>query len=330
MNISRVSDEKNIPWISSVEESIFSQNNLPKIERLSSIGEFNDSVLSEECEFIEHCASNGEVYHYNVNWDKEAISHLKEYALACGMEISNFKEAEPKEITLKESSSNELVKTAEADNDPVDDLKSIWKDPFNIEERSDMSHMDSHNWAQVTKQNVLSSPSLDSGKVISATGGEDYNLNSDTPLASNQNSITNPNAIEELAKSSSIDNGERLKQENQSRVESKKENHKSWEQSKIEEMNRNDIVPKGVVFPTESLNANSGIQSNSQGVYSDFDPSSIPEKTEGEKIAENKQKYIDSIQREKVKDNWEKPSSESFRSISDDFSESLKNNLNRG
>ena len=92
-----------------------------------------------------------------------------------------------------------------------------------------------------------------------------------------------------------------------------------------------DIIPTGSVFPTESLNANTGLNNPSSqgGIYSKFDLASIPDQTVGEKIASQNKEYKESIQRPKTQDDWEKPCKQSYRSISDSFGQELAALLNK-
>ena len=91
-----------------------------------------------------------------------------------------------------------------------------------------------------------------------------------------------------------------------------------------------NIISKGKVFPTESLNAQGGMGESKTrfGIYSDVDPKNLPEKTAGELISENNKVRKEKITRnEAEKDNWQHARKAQVRSISDDFSDSLKKYL---
>jgi hypothetical protein len=329
MNIARVADEKSAPsWFAAVAPEVESCN-VEEVERINVAKEVNDIVLAQECDRIEACSSNGSKYHYNSKWDDATVSHLKEYAKACGMKSENIRGFNPENITAIASTKEPFVRTAQVACEEEISLKDIWKDPFNIEERSNTSYMDAANWETVTKQNVIDKIATTGGNVVPLRGDDNYFLNSDVNPAINQNSITNPYAIEQLAKSTEDDTGVRLKKEIAAKEAQKLKNHSDWQKEKIAAMDKLDIVSKGTVFPTESLNASTGLNkpSSQMGVYAKFDPSSIPEKTKGESLASINAKHKESIQRPKVENDWEKPSRQSARSISDDFVTALASKL---
>lgn len=336
MSIFRVQNHTEIPeWLKINASEQVDTDEIQNVERLNVSEEVDEKVLAQECEQIEACAESNKIYHYNSSWDGLIISHLKEYALACGLDKNKFKGADPS--MLRKADSQKMNRTAQVDveekteNETMEDkLKELMTDPFHIEERTDMSHMEKRKWESVEKQNVLTEqPStITSGNVIALRGSENYFENSDVNPAKNQNSITNPGAIEQLAKNETMDNGERLKKERERKEAQKIENHKNWEKEKLLEVHSKNIS-KGSVFPTESLNAQTGLESNSSkmGVYSKFNPDSIPEKTAGELISDKNKERKEAIQRKVEKDDWQKPSRQSSRSISDDFADSLKQNL---
>jgi hypothetical protein len=290
----------------------------------------NEAVLAKECEEIEKCAAAGKSYYYNTNWKKEDVSHLKEYASTCGLNKDNVKGVDPTELKdFCENKENPILKTASV-SAPVKDTQFIL-DPFHFEKLADTSHMDKKNWQEVKSEAKLKeAPVMANGIVQPLRGGENYFKNSDSKLASNQNSITNANAIKELAESTAIDNGARLKAEQKKKIEAKNISKKEWEQNLVESM-KDDVLAKGKVFPTEVLNAQPGLNapSSKMGVYAKFDPNQIPEKTVGEKIKENNKQAKLAIQRQPKEKSDFKVERAAARSISGLFSEELKKQLNK-
>ena len=140
-----------------------------------------------------------------------------------------------------------------------------------------------------------------------------------------------PDAIEKLAESTVETSGERLRRQKVEKEAARIANNKEWESDKIKAMESNDIVSKGLVFPTEVMNAQSGLNtpSSSRGVYSTFDPASIPDKTAGEKLAETNAAYKKSIQRPREETDWQKASAAANRSISSDFGAELESILKK-
>jgi hypothetical protein len=325
MNIFRVADEKNIPdWIMGNQP----QNDNSPIEEVESVNiatDVTDEILAQECDRIEACVANGKIYHYNSTWKSDAIKHLHEYATVCGMDKGCFRGFDPSDVKVI-SKANGVTKTAHVAQESRSRLQETLGDPFHIEEHSDMSHMKVANWQQVTKQINLDDSGLNNGNVIALRGGEDYFLNSDVNPAINQNSITNPDAIRQLAESTQIDNGQRLRQQQEEKKQNKIAENKEWEQNKIAEMAHNDIVSKGVVFQTATFDANNGLNnpSSQMGVYAKFSPDDIPTKTAGEQLSDKNKQHKESIQRPKTQDDWQKPCKQSSRTISDLFGDELQ------
>jgi hypothetical protein len=335
MKIFRVSDEKVAPiWaFGSKDLDKYEETEAVNLERLNITPpqEVSEETLLTECKQIEACASSGKVYHYNTAWTPSHIAHLKEYAFACGMGSSQFKGVDPqlviedtKQVT-KEASAARNIKMAAVDDGK---LKLDLGDPFHLDERSNTDHMGKAKWQEVKKQaNMQEAPVMLSGSIIPIRGGEDYRTNANTLAnAKNQNSIADPDAIKKLAEGPE-DTGSRLKRLQQEKEEAKKQEHLNWQKDIVEAMEHKDIVPKGKVFPTESMNAQPGLNtpSSKRGVYAKFDPEFIPEKTEGEKIKDQNAEYRKSInpRTEKAKTEWEL-SQQASRKISDVFADELK------
>jgi len=328
MKINRMATEKNAPdWAFNSDEEAqkgFIENvyvDNEDVKRLANC-DFDEARVVAERNIIEKRTASNHPYYYNQDWDASVKSDLKEYALACSMDMSKFKAVSSR--TVEASLSESMVRTAQAQ---VDESDKIVLDPFHldVEERAVKSE-----WETVSKEQKLADkPSMMTGAIKGIRGGEDCNVNSDVNPASNQNSITNPEAIEQLAESEVEDTGVRLANEREERELAKEAKNAEWEQDKIDAMTHVDIIPKGNVFPTEVMNAQPGLNnpSSQAGVYADFDADSIPERTQGEKIAEANEQRRKSIQGEdKVKDDFRMDKAQ-VRSISDTFGDALKNAL---
>lgn len=234
-----------------------------------------------------------------------------------------------------EASSEKNIRTASTDKKELsmaEKLSNVLGDPFHIEERSNSSKTDNsrEDWEKVTlAQKMPDQPIMNAG-IIPIRGGEDYNKNSENiKTAPGRNSILDPDAIEKMANSKDEDTGARLKRERTEKEASIKANHDTWQKDKIEAMPKLNIVPKGNVFATEVMTAQPGLNqpSSQMGVYAKFDPKDIPDKTDGEKIAQANKDRKQSIQREKPENNWETPRYQSSRTMSDIFGESLEKHL---
>ena len=316
----------------------------------------SEADLVSERETIDACAEKGSLYHYSVKWEPATKSALKEYALVCGMELSKFRAVDPEIVIeancglshqssdydsffqtklqekLKENGINSLDDLSEGEQKGFfKEVDKSWKgkgevtamlnDPFKIDEKADMSHMEKANWEDSKKQgNMDLRPSMKGG-IIPLRGGEDYNKNPETRTVRGQNSIGNEDAIKDLVESEQEDTGVRLRRENEERRNTEAK-HQEWERDKIEQIGDVSMVPKGNVFPTESLNAQPGIKGDDP-----FGLDAVPEKTQGEKIAEANDKRRKAIQGENKEDFKFSSSKAPVRRISDLFGSELKKHL---
>lgn len=337
MKINKVSDEKVAPTWAFGSKSLDNYEKTEavsrkEIERLNIADpkKITETILSKECDAIEKCATSGKTYHFNSSWDSKDINHLKEFASVCGMDANKVKGVDPKAL-LKEigeierqASTSYMIKTASK----VEPL--VLKDPFHLDERTNTSHMEREDWQKIAKQSNLSeAPSIGAGTIKALRGGENYFTNADSKNAINQNSITNPDAIKEFAESTKIDNGARLKQEKAEREIAKKTNAKEWEKSIVEAMPKKDVIAKGSVFQTETMNPQSGLNkpSSQMGVYADFKVEDVPTLTEGEKLKSSQDERKKSIQRPQVEKEEFHTSSSSVNKVSDTFADELKKYL---
>lgn len=331
MIINRVAEEKHAPsWIfekesneSNVSKYALSKNEVDRII----VEDITDDKIVSEREQIEKCASNGSAYHYNSSWNKNTISQLKEYAILCGLGGDKFIAVDPSNLQnikdINRESQNHLSQMRKS----YDQHKGqIELDPFKLDEKGDMEHLEQDNWEDIKRQaDMNDKPSFMNNSVKPLRGGEDYNKNPFSHTPRGQNSITDPDAIENFSRSE--DTGERLRKENEEKSKERQSNHKEWEKEKLDEVFGNDIIAKGKVFPTEVMNAQPGLDTSASKV-ANFKAEDLPDKTHGEQISENNDKRRESIQRETTnKDDWQKLSTSSKREISGDFVEALQQKM---
>ena len=338
MKIFKMADEQVVPeWTvkAEISESLKVKDASEIKLNTTASDKVDETIISEECNRIETCAAQNKPYYCNSSWKQEVVSHLKEYATACGMAKDGFRLAsvEHKLTAVASSSSQTMVRTAsvETQEDPNAKLRAALGDPFRLE-RKFASEEPKANWQTIAKESKMREvPSIANGVVIPLRGNENYNLNSNVNPAKNQNSITNPDAIKTLAETTEQDTGLRLKAERAEREGQRYKEVVEREQEMINNMTFRDIVPTGKVFPTECLNAQNGLSSPSseRGVYAKFDKDSIPEKTAGEKIKESNAEYKKSIQRERLVDDPMGMSREASRSVSDLLAQELKKALKK-
>lgn len=337
MKISK-SSLNNSSWMAELGKT----SSVKKIEPLTSSVCISKNVTSQTihnvCSHIEEIAEDPSCsFCINGTWDDDVKSYLREYAIACGLDRSRIVEASKEQIELtlqniKESkrekealskyASKEVQEVQEESNELADSLSNVMSDPFKIDEKLADDRNIHEDWEQISyAKNLKDKPST---KGINAIrGGENYNESPEYKGASNQNSILEPNKIEDLFNSETMDVGERIRQEKGEILKERMDaQQKDRDASLTEASEQLSIMTIGNVFPTESLTAQTGIKGRMGGSLMDFE--SIPEKTEGEMFKEMQQEKTSSIQREKKSDrSWEKVDN-NVRSISEDFVKDLE------
>lgn len=336
MKINRMAEEKLAPsWVFDspdkmegldliTSEEIASLENIPS--SLSNID------LVTQRDKIETCAARGSAYYCNANWGEKVQSDLKEYATVCGLGKSLFKVVAPEQVESAKSIQAEADATVskeirkaelrvQASVSNAEAVELVMEDPFHLDEIAAKSELNTAWTGRVQPQQELDDrPSMMSGAIKGLRGGENYYENSDINLAANQNSITDPGAIQTLAESEAEDTGARLKREQEDKAAQKIADHKTWEQDKVDFMapkGDEEVLPHGSVFPTEVMNAQPGI-------YTEVER---PEKTMGEKLAEMNEDRRKEIQGEDQDDHEFKPSKASSFGVSDTFADELKKQL---
>lgn len=316
-----MSDDKSAPsWFfdklddkSKFSEEYISQNDAQKLSSTS----INDNDLVAQRDEIEKCAKAGKQYIYNSDWDAKTRAELKEYALACGMNMDKFKSVASENIQNILSIHKE-VNIVKEENE----AKMQLKDPFKIDEINNKK-AEVENWEKIGKQkNLNDRPDIDS-RVIPVRGGDDITKNSSPKISKGQNSILDPDAIKRAIESREEDTGARLKREKAEKEASKITRHESWEKEKIEAMSGKGIIPNRKVFPTEVMNAQSGIKDKP------FDFDKVPDQTAGEKLKESQVARKKSIRGEEKQKYDFKLEAGKKTSVSDTFAEELKKGLKK-
>jgi len=329
MKISRVADEKLAPsWVFEDAESLpkfdyIEADELGAIETLPA--KLSDTDVVDQRKKIELCAENGKLYHFNDSWSDDEKSTLREYAMVCGMDMSKFKAVDPNYIkdlqNVQREASNSRIARLAGKGEEMSELKI---DAFKLDEKSETEHMEKEVWEDVDKQiNLKDKPSMMLNTIKPVRGGENYFENSDIAVANGQNSISDPNAIKNYAESVVEDTGERLRRENQAKEAQKELNHRAWEQDKMDAMDGSEIIPKGSVFQTEALDAQTGIGTLASD-RANINADDIPELTPGEQLAQKSEAHRKSIQGEEKESHEFELKSSSVRGISDTFAEELK------
>lgn len=323
MIINKISNETKVPsWMSNEAPTETITLNSDRIQRLI-VKELDEDTLSEEFTAIEKCVASKSPYYFNSKWSNDNIDRLKEYASIVGLDKITSVDL----INVTTENEMNMTKTAsvETKENPINKLKELWKDPFNIEEKANTDYMKKTDWEKIKKAEKITTVTLDARSVMSLKGGENYNINSNRTVAPGQNSITDPDAIGKLAKSTTKEGGEVIKESIAKRNQEKIDASKTWEKDKIDSMEFRNIVAKGKVFCTENITQQRGSKSIEA---LKFNPESIPIHTAGEELS-IKNKENETIRKQEHKERWEKNNGESNRNMSDVFAESLKNSLKK-
>lgn len=340
MRLFRVAEEKIAPsWAfepSSLDDYKDCTLSTEDLQRLSK-EHLDDASLDNECSLIEKCASKNKKYYFNQSWNKADVSHLREYSIACGLVQDNFVglpqdkiSSMQQDLLTIESNVDHARLSKTASGALADSPESMLKDPFRIDEHINSRSQVEDNWQIISKSKSLGDKPSITGGISPLRGDDDYYSNSESKLPVNQNSITDPNAIQKFMESDTKDNGVRLAEQRREKEARKKMEHEQWQKEIIDDMSVfSKILPKGKVFPTQELNAASGIHDRSMVAYSKFDLKDLPEKTEGEQLVDRQEERRMSIQRPKQEDDWQHMSTSSHRQITDDFAESLASQLRK-
>lgn len=354
MKISLMSSEQSLPdWFNGSEKELDNVKSVNtasvdygRISRVAS-GDLTENDIVLEREEIEKCASNKRTYYSNVKWGKTTKASLKEYASICGVEYKEVSVPVKVEASTEEklvaiaSSRPSRTRTAKAEDKTQslsESLKSVMSDPFKLDNIPDKraTSPSREDWEKITPQQKLADrPTMMTNNIIPIGGGEDYNKSPNTPLPANQNSISNPNAIEQFAESDAMDTGEYLRQQSEARKNEIQQSNKEWEDSKVNElkeaMKGSNMYGRGNVFLTEAMDAQPGLNtpSSQMGVYADFSKDDIPDRTDGEKLKEQAESRRQSIQRESKENHEFELKKAPTADISDIFTESLKKELGK-
>ena len=344
-------------WSDSIgEKDIVTATEAAKVVALPSLDE--DTLVSE-MDLIERTASSGKNYYYSSKWSPEMVCSLKEFACACeykGKMIEVDPENEDiKGLAVVASEHATLEKQASAnepkpkDDSLVSQLSEALGDPFKLSDVGDVTQITGENlhktkeqkaaakaeakkeWEKVTPSSKLGDASSITltNSIVPLAGEYEYDKSPNLRVKPGQNSVARPDAIGDLIKSE--DTGERLHKENAQRSKERKAEKKMWEKDEVKRAK--DLgagaFPRGSVFMTESMNAQPGIRDGlvQAGVYQEA-KAELPDRTAGEKLAEQNKSRKAGIQRQKEGARaWEKVVGASRHEISDVFAEAIEKSL---
>lgn len=292
------------------------------------VADIDEDRLVDEFEVIEKCASDKKPYFYNSGWNKEASTKLQEYAYVnqcevCGVDASD-ETVKAYMAVNPEAFEKQASATTPKSSSPTIPFEMI--DAFRLDSKGDTSYLDKTDWEKVKPSEKLSGAHQDSHGIRRMHSSvEDNNLSPHLAIRPGQNSVTQPDAIGDMAKGAE-DTGARLKRENKERVEQRKAEKKEWEREAIKKADGFGSLSFSTIKPIEASFANSGVGGNPVREAAD-----IPEKTDGERLRDAAERRRASIQRRKETDDrsWDSAENQyqSMHVVGDVFAEQLKEKL---
>ena len=248
-----------------------------------------DAGFTAELDIIEKCAAAKAPYFYNAAWDKEIVDRISEFATAYNVQAISANPSDPLVQSAKTQTS-EVVKIASvaARTQPV----SI-PDAFHLESKGNMDHMKKAVWQQPTTEAKTISPSIfqNSGAVIRMSGSEDTRVSSHLKAIPGQNSVTNPNALHDLAEQ--VDTGARLRQEAKDRAAQRQAASREWETSVVQTLKDNKLTGKAKIAHDAGKAGGKVLGNN---MHLTQTPAKI-EKTQGEQLGQIREDRRKEIQR---------------------------------
>jgi len=316
-------------------DGCFCSNDLSYIKSLpDSIGE---DAIYDEREKIEKCASTHNVYYYNSNWDRDAVSQLEEYAGICNCKIAGV---DPKDNSFlqKVSYAKQVEKMASSETTETPDIKNPLMglmDPFKLDGDNQKSGAKDKEWEKVSSATKLSQPNVLTNlhSVTSIGGGENYQLNNHMNIRRGQNSIVDPDAIQKAIQDKTEDAGQKMRNEKKELETKRKAEIVSSEKKLVADAKSMGFgsMPAGKVQLTGASFAQPGLKSD------DLFRFEMPSKTLGEELSAQNQTRKSSIQRKDVEDDreWDTPRSQKVFTVGslvdvDVLKKNLKTDSKRG
>ena len=245
-------------------------------DRIASLpATLTEDAFTSELDVIEKCASTNSSYFYNANWDQDITGRLQEFAAAYNVKAFAANPSDPLVLAAK-TQTTEVVKTASVATAKIQPIAI--SDAFQLESKGNMDHMKKvSNWNQPTAESKVVNPNIfmTAGAVIRMGGNEDTRIHSHLKAIPGQNSVTNPDAIKDLA--TQVDTGVRLRQEAKDRTEQRQAVGKSWETEVAQAGKVAGAAAKSNIIPAAAAPA-------SGKAFGSLHLDAVPAKTTGEQF----------------------------------------------
>lgn len=305
-------------------------------EELTILASLDEDSLSNEMDKIEKCASSGRNYAYNPDWKPSQISQLQEYAAVVGLNgkmIAVQASSEVENIVEDDSTMKQLASITVNRPEASVDLRLALGDPFKLSDLSDVPEL-KDNWERVNPERKLASApdqAARAGSVMPIRGEFQYETQQKLKVKAGENSLTNPNAIEQLSKEQ--DNGQRLRSENIQHEAERKSAKSAWQTELVQKAKATGVgaLTRGNVFMTGSIpekQKNSGIELQAAiNEFGSMESPMLPEievLTDGEKLHQTNANRKANIQRTASTDDWQKVRGSKRPALDDAFAEALE------
>ncbi len=246
-----------------------------------------EDAFTSELDTIEKCATSQTAYFYNASWDAEVTGRLQEFASAYNVKAIAANPADPL-VQAAKTQTTEVVKTASVATAKIQPIAMT--DPFQLESKGNMDHMTKAAWQQPTSEAKVINPNIfmNSGAVIRMSGNEDTRVHSHLKAIPGQNSVTNPNALQDLAEQ--VDTGVRLRQEAKDRTEQRQASGKTWETEVAQAGKVAGAAAKSNIIPAAAAPA-------SGKAFGSLHLDEVPAKTTGEQLKSQSDARRSGIQR---------------------------------
>jgi hypothetical protein len=196
----------------------------------------------------------------------------------------------------------------------------------------------SNDWQKVTSEcRLASSPDVNSraGSIMPIRGEYTYETSPSLRVRRGENSVADPDAIGKLSKEQ--DSGERLRTENATLASERKAAKTAWQMEAVQTaknmgagalprsniMLASDAAPQ---YKQSDVDLNQGMIELS-GMTDGKSRNEVPDLSEGEKLRSASASRKSSIQREAVKENWERVKGTTKPTLSDEFADALERQL---
>lgn len=333
MKIYRNSDNTVAPsWFSrkTTYAGIIEADEAARVSRLPETP--GEEQVVAELDQIEACAKSKQTYHYSSRWPAKVTDELLEYASINGVKAVAV---DPQDENLRyyASCATGLTKTASlADvNVPANPVNDLLKDPFHLDEKGDMQHMEKENWERVKPATKAQHPTvmMTSAGVINIGGESESKTSRLVQKVPGRNSILAENAIGESVATPELDTSARLRQEAMDRHNKHKEANKAADIEMVRKAEESEktipgAIPYGRVLATDAR--------ESSGAFTGGhipDKNQMAELTPGEQLRARKQAKVAAAKARKDEDraSWDTAQGAGRHVIDSTFIEAIKKQL---